>query len=58
MLNVIGKLFTKCLTVRLTKFYVNEELFFEEQAGFRAGRSTIDQLKIICTYSVEIISMF
>jgi len=44
LLNVIGKLFTKCLTVRLTKYYVNEDLLFEEQAGFRVGRSTVDQL--------------
>jgi len=49
LLNVIGKIFTKCLTLRLTKYYVQEKLFFEEQAGFREGRSTIDQIFVLQT---------
>jgi len=49
LLNVIGKIFTKCLTIRLTEFYALENLFFEEQAGFRERRSTIDQIFILQT---------
>ena len=47
LLSVVGKVFTKCLCMRLTKYYTENNLFCEEQAGFRKCHSTIDQLFVL-----------
>src|SRR6185437_14264826 len=40
----VGKLFEALLLVRLTAFSDANDLLVEEQGGFRAGRSTLDQI--------------
>src|SRR6218665_135998 len=45
LLSVTGKLYTKVLQQGL-KIYVEEEMS-EEQAGFRKGRGTVEQLFVI-----------
>lgn len=42
LLSIPGKIYTKILQQRLRKYA--EEILGEEQAGFRMGRSTIDQI--------------
>ena len=44
LLGILCKLFTKYLCARLIQFYTVNNLFFEEQAGFRRGGSTIDKV--------------
>jgi len=56
LLSVLGKVFTKCLTVRLSNYYETQKLMFEEQAGFRRGHSTIDQLFILQTCVTKYLS--
>jgi len=45
LLNVPGKIYTKILQERLQRYM--EEVVAEEQAGFRRGRGTIDQIFVI-----------
>ena len=49
LLSVIGKLFTSALNERLGKFLDNTGVRGEEQAGFRAGYSTLYQVFILHT---------
>ena len=44
LLSVIGKLFTYILNARLVKWAEDENVYYEEQAGFRKGYSTTDQI--------------
>src|ERR1043165_7461975 len=45
LLSIPGKVYTRILQQRLRRYV--EEAMAEEQAGFRGGRSTIDQLFVI-----------
>ena len=45
LLNIIYKIFTCLIYNRLTKY--SETALGEYQAGFRAGRSTIDQIHVV-----------
>ena len=44
LLSVVSKIFTKILCTRLTAWAEGSGLLYEEQAGFRKGRSTVDQI--------------
>lgn len=44
LLSCLGKLFTVCINVRLTKFADSKSIIGEEQAGFREGYSTQDHI--------------
>ena len=57
LLNVHGKIFTKCLNQRLTYWYNQETLFCEKQAGFRAKNSTIDQWFVLM-YHIKIVNFY
>ena len=50
LLSIPGKVYTKMIQQRL-KYYM-EEIVSEEQAGFRPGRSTIDQIFTIRQTSI------
>ncbi len=43
---MFGKIFTKVLNWRLVS-YVELNMFYEEQAGYRSGYSTIDNIFIL-----------
>lgn len=45
--SVIGKVFMKIIQKRITAWAESESLFDECQAGFRKGRSTIDQIFVL-----------
>ena len=47
LLPCIGKIFTKIINQRLRGWAEEKAVLPEEQAGFRAGRSTVDQLGIL-----------
>jgi len=47
ILSCIGKLFTKLLTKRLAAHLESKELLSEEQGGFRAKRSCVDQIQVL-----------
>jgi hypothetical protein len=47
LLSVLGKIYTAVLTARVTKWAEEKRVLVEEQAGFRANRSTVDQLFIL-----------
>ena len=47
LLSVVGKVFTAVLNHRLTHWCEKNGKFTEEQAGFRSGRSTTDQVFIL-----------
>src|SRR5690349_10472420 len=47
LLSVVGKIYTQILNDRLYEDCEKNNLFCDEQAGFRKGRSTIDQLFIL-----------
>lgn len=44
LLPALGKVFTKLLNNRITEFVINENIVSEEQAAYRKGYSTIDQI--------------
>ena len=44
LLSVLGKIYTAVLNERVTAWAETQKILVEEQAGFRKGRSTIDQL--------------
>jgi len=46
-LSVLGKTYTSILNERLSNWVEQQAVLVEEQAGFRKGRSTIDQLLIL-----------
>ena len=47
LLSCIGKLFTMCINVRLTKFVTDRDIIGEEQAAFREGYSTMDHAFVL-----------
>ena len=47
MLNILPKIYTSIIHERLKQFCETEKVLAEEQAGFREGRSTIDQIFIL-----------
>lgn len=47
LLNVIAKVFTSVMTVRLTDFLESDNLLAREQQGFRRGRGTEDNLFVL-----------
>ena len=47
LLSVLGKTYTSILNERLSNWVEQNNVLVEEQAGFRKGRSTIDQLLIL-----------
>ena len=47
ILSVVGKLFTKILNNRLTHWAEKYSVYFDAQAGFRAGHSTVDNIFIL-----------
>ena len=49
IISCLGKLFTSILNERLTKFSVEVNLICENQAGFRKGYSTIDNVFVLHT---------
>ena len=44
LLSVTSKIFTKILNERLIKWAESANVYYEEQAGFRKGYSTVDQI--------------
>ena len=47
LLSCLGKLFTLCINVRLTKFVTDRNIIGEEQAAFREGYSTMDHAFVL-----------
>uniref|UniRef100_A0A8C1LN31 Reverse transcriptase domain-containing protein n=1 Tax=Cyprinus carpio TaxID=7962 RepID=A0A8C1LN31_CYPCA len=47
LLKVLGKIFTKILNTRLVHYAEMNNILFEEQAGYRSGYSTIDNIFIL-----------
>ena len=47
LLSCLGKLFTMCINVRLTKFVTDRGVIGEEQAAFREGYSTMDHAFVL-----------
>ena len=47
LLSCLGKLFTMCINVRLTKFTSDRKIIGEEQAAFREGYSTMDHAFVL-----------
>jgi hypothetical protein len=47
LLSCLGKLFTLCVNIRLTKFVTDRGIIGEEQAAFREGYSTIDHAFVL-----------
>lgn len=47
LLNVIGKIYSRFLLNKLTTWMESNNIIAEEQAGFRPGRSTTDQILIL-----------
>ena len=47
LLSCLGKLFTMCLNVRLTKYVADQGIIGEEQAAFREGYSTMDHTFVL-----------
>ena len=47
LLSCLGKLFTMCINVRLTKFISDQNIIGEEQAAFREEYSTIDHIFVL-----------
>ena len=47
LLSVVGKLYTVVLNTRLSQWCERNQILVDEQAGFREGRSTSDQLFIL-----------
>ena len=47
LLSCLGKLFTMCINVRLTKFASDRNIIGEEQAAFREGYSTMDHAFVL-----------
>ena len=47
LLSILSKIFTKCLNNRLVNWAEINNKMYEEQAGFRKGKSTIDQVFIL-----------
>ena len=47
LLSVVGKLYTVVLNTRLSRWCERNQILVDEQAGFREGRSTSDQLFIL-----------
>ena len=45
----IAKIYSKLLNARLQKYLASNNLLVEEQNGFRASRSCIDHLFVLCT---------
>ena len=45
----VAKIYSKLLNVRLQKYLAANNLLVEEQNGFRASRSCIDHLFVLCT---------
>ena len=49
LVSILGKVFTKMLNVRLEKFSNLNEILLPNQAGFRKGHSTVDQVYVLQT---------
>lgn len=47
LLSAMSKIFTKLLNKRLVTWAGNNNLLYEEQAGYRAGYSTVDQIFVL-----------
>ena len=47
LLSCLGKLFTMCINVRLTKFVADQSIIGEEQAAFREEYSTMDHAFVL-----------
>ena len=47
LLSVVGKLYTSILTERISRWVEKKKKLVEEQGGFRAKRSTVDQIFIL-----------
>ena len=47
LLSCFGKLFTAVLNERLTSYFEENHLIWEEQAGFRHGHSTLDHIFVL-----------
>ena len=47
LLNVVGKLFNKVLNYRLLEWLEEHNKLSESQAGFRSGRSCVDNIFIL-----------
>ena len=47
LLSCLGKLFTMCINVRLTKYATDRAIIGEEQAAFREGYSTMDHTFVL-----------
>ena len=45
----VAKLYSKILNTRLQKFLESNKILVEEQNGFRASRSCIDHIFVLCT---------
>ena len=54
LLSCLGKLFSMCINVRLTKFVTDRHIIGEEQTAFREGYSTMDNSFILN----ELINMY
>ena len=44
LLSIVGKLFATIVEKRLSKWCEDRKIFEQEQAGFRAGRSTVNRI--------------
>ena len=44
LLSIVGKLFATIIEKRLSRWYEDKRIFEQEQAGFRAGRSTVNHI--------------
>jgi len=47
LLSCLGKLFTSIINSRLTQFIEDNKILNENQAGFRKGYSTVDQIFVL-----------
>ena len=56
LLSCLGKLFTMCINVRLTKFISNQSIIGEEQAAFREEYSTMDHVFVLTRININMIS--
>ena len=47
LLSCVGKLFTAVVNQRLTLYFEGKGLIGDEQAGFRSGHSTLDNIYVL-----------
>lgn len=53
VINNFGKIFEKCLKIRLVHFFDNNNIIHEHQFGFRAGKATSDAMCMVVKDVIE-----